>query len=85
MSATDHDMLVARLSALEERVESLEGERPGRKKLPIVVSQEGVCGVDPGTDSASCPFASLYRRQKGCKGTACVVKSREYHANRKSR
>ncbi len=79
----EFDQVVARLTALEERVESLEGERPGRKKLPIVVSQEGVCGVDPGIDSASCPFASLYRRQKGCKGTACVTKSRAYHAGRK--
>ena len=83
MSTTDIDLVLARLSALEERVESLEGERPGRKKLPIMVSEEGVCGVAPGTDSGSCPFASLYRRQKGCKGTACITKSREYHANRK--
>lgn len=57
----------------------LEGERPGRKALPIVVSEEHVCGVDPETDSTVCPHASLYRRRKGCLGDACQRKSDEYY------
>ena len=74
-----------RLARLEAKVATLESKRPGRKALPIVVSQEGVCGVDPDIDSSVCPHASLYRRQKGCKGTACVQLSQEYYgARRKS-
>lgn len=85
----------ARLAILErsyqnlaERVETLEGGRPGRKPLPILVSIEGVCGIDPARDSETCPDATLYRRQKGCKGTACLEKASEYYseyrANRKA-
>jgi hypothetical protein len=67
-----------RLTALEERVESLEKGRSGRRAKPILVSHTGICGVDPHRDSSECPDASLYRRQKGCKGTACLAKSAEY-------
>ena len=74
-----------RLASLEARVESLEAHRPGRKALPIVISQEGVCGVDPESDSASCPHASLWRRQKGCQGTSCVNVAAEYYADYRSR
>jgi adenylyl- and sulfurtransferase ThiI len=70
-----------RLTNLEQRVASLEGGRPGRKGLPILVSEEGICGVDPGIDSASCSHASIYRHQKGCRGEACVQKSSEYYKN----
>jgi hypothetical protein len=70
----------ARLTRLEEQVETLMAGRPGRRPLPVTVSEEGVCGVDPDSDSASCPHASLYRRQKGCLGTACQRKTDEYYA-----
>ena len=68
-----------RMARLEERVATLEGGRPGRKPLPIVVSEEGVCGVDPERDSATCGDASLYRHQKGCKGDKCVKITTEYY------
>jgi hypothetical protein len=71
----------ARLTSLEERVEFLEGGRSGRKPRPVVVSEKGVCGLDPSRDSASCPEASIYRRQRGCLGTACRRKYDEYYAN----
>jgi hypothetical protein len=71
--------LQARVEALEERVAALEGERPGRKVLPILVSEPGVCGVDPERRSKNCPDASLYRRRKGCLGTACQQKATEYY------
>lgn len=70
----------ARLTALEQRVAALEGGRPGRKRMPILVSEDGVCGVEPDSDSETCPYASIYRRQKGCKGTACVNKATSYYA-----
>lgn len=80
---TDDDR--ALLLNLKARVESLEKERPGRKPLPIVVSEEHVCGVDPDRDSATCPDASLYRRQKGCKGDRCVSISQEYYGARRAK
>ena len=64
------------MAQLEARVETLEKARPGRKALPVVISKEHVCGVDPLIDSKKCPHASLYRRQKGCMGDACVALSR---------
>lgn len=78
MSMTTTDLKL-RLTALEERVESLEKGRSGRRGKPILVSIEGICGVDPKRDSSECPDASLYRRQKGCKGTGCLLKSSEYY------
>ena len=72
-----------RIARLEARVEALERTRPGRKGLPILVSEEGVCGVDPKRDSQNCPNASLWRRQKGCLGTACVRASAEYFRKRR--
>jgi hypothetical protein len=72
-----------RLARLEANVATLMGARPGRRALPVVVKEAGVCGVSPQIDSASCPYASLYRRQKGCLGDACVIKSAEYYAERR--
>ena len=69
----------SRVASLEGRVAALEGERPGRKALPIVVSERGVCGVDPESDSTTCPHASLYRRRKGCLGVGCTEKSSAYY------
>ena len=70
----------ARLISLEERVAHLEMERPGRRRKPIVVSEEGVCGLVPERDSASCHEATVYRRQQGCRGTACELKAKQYYA-----
>ena len=72
-----------RLARLEANVATLMGHRPGRRALPIVVSEMGVCGVDPESNSVECPHASLYRRQKGCLGVACVTKSLDYYAERR--
>lgn len=69
-----------RLTTLEAKVEALEGGRSGRKGLPILVSVENICGVDPAMDSSICPYASIYRRQKGCMGTACKQKSSDYYS-----
>lgn len=73
--------LEQRVTALEEQVELLLKGRPGRQLRPIVCSQEGVCGIDPDRDSASCEDASLWRKSKGCKGTACQAISSEYYRN----
>jgi hypothetical protein len=73
-------MLDARLASLEERVASLESSRSGRRALPILVSETGVCGVDPESESSTCPHASIYRRQKGCMGTRCMEVARESYA-----
>lgn len=73
------DDVKARLISLEERVAHLEKERPGRKPRPILVSEEHVCGLDPERDSATCPDATVYRRQKGCRGDACVKKAVNYY------
>lgn len=75
----------ARLASLEDRVAALEGERPGRKALPILRSENGVCGVDPESDSTTCPHASLYRRRKGCLGVACTQKATEYYEEYRGR
>jgi hypothetical protein len=68
-----------RLATLEQRVAALEGGRSGRKALPIIVSEKGVCGVNPDSDSTECPHASIYRHQKGCRGTACEVAASNYY------
>lgn len=73
-----------RITALEQRVDALEKGRSGRRGKPILVSIEGVCGVDPSRDSSACTDASLYRRQKGCQGAACVQKSSEYYSGYRS-
>lgn len=73
-----------RITALEQRVEALEKGRSGRRGKPILVSIEGVCGVEPSRESSTCPDASLYRRQKGCQGVACVQKSSEYYSGYRS-
>jgi hypothetical protein len=83
MTMSDDQLLNTRMMQLEARVDALEKGRPGRKRKPIVVSQEGVCGVDPTRDSTTCPDASLYRRQKGCLGTKCVRLTQEYYSERR--
>jgi len=76
MSTTDIEL---RITALEQRMDSMEKGRSGRRGKPILVSIEGVCGVDPSRESNTCPDASLYRRQKGCQGIACMSKAAEYY------
>lgn len=68
-----------RVTALEQRVKLLESERPGRKLTPIVVSEAGVCGIDPKRNSATCGDANVYRYQKGCRGTACTQIYEDYY------
>jgi hypothetical protein len=75
--------LAARVAALEARLDTLEGKRKGgRPSKPILVKAEGVCGVEPSIDSATCPYASLYRRRQGCQGAACVRASSTYYKER---
>lgn len=81
MAKGESEELLPRLAALEEQVNFLLKGRPGRRYLPITVSKEHTCGVDPLRNSAECPDASLWRRNKGCKGDACVAASTEYYQN----
>jgi hypothetical protein len=72
----------AHVENLIERVYELEQRKKGgRKSKQILVSAEGVCGVDPERDSSTCPDAGVYRRQQGCLGAACKAKASEYYAN----
>lgn len=80
----DPKAMLAMITNLTARVETLEKQRPGRKPRPVVVSEEHVCGVDPSRDSATCPDASLYRRHRGCQGDRCVSISQEYYAERRA-
>lgn len=73
-----------RIKRLEAQIESLNTSRPGRKRMPILVSHSGVCGVEPNTDSGSCPYASVYRRQQGCLGDACMRASSDYYKDYRS-
>jgi hypothetical protein len=75
------EQLDERVSVLEDKVDFLLKGRPGRRYLPVTVSEKGVCGVDPTRDSATCEDASLWRKSKGCRGTACTTKATEYFAN----
>jgi hypothetical protein len=68
-----------RLVLLESKVASLEKARPGRKKVPILVKKDGVCGINPDRDSSTCPDAGVYRHQQGCKGTACAKINEDYY------
>jgi hypothetical protein len=70
---------------LEKRVEALEKHRSGRKGRHIVVSEEGVCGLAPERDSITCPEASLYRRNQGCMGEACMKKASKYYSDRRAK
>lgn len=87
----DDELVQARLQLLEahvenliERVHELETKpRAGRKAKPILVKAEGVCGVDPDRESSTCPDASLYRSNSGCKGDACRAKAKTYYESRK--
>jgi hypothetical protein len=73
------DGLEDRITSLEQTIAHLLTERPGRKPKPVLVSELGVCGLDPDCDSAECTSSSLYRRQKGCLGDACRTKSATYY------
>lgn len=73
------DTLEERVTNLEQAVAHLMRERPGRKPVPVLVSEYGVCGLDPSCNSSECTNASLYRRQKGCLGDACRTKSASYY------
>ena len=81
---TEQD-LVARLAALEERVQQLEDSRPGRKAQKLESTEVGVCGLEPGRDDVSCEDASVYRYQQGCRGQACVRANSEYYAEYRRR
>lgn len=67
------------VEGLNKKVELLESRRPGRKVIPILVSEVDVCGVDPQCDSTACTVGSLYRYQKGCRGAACFKANAEYY------
>jgi hypothetical protein len=69
-------LLTARLNQMENK---RKGGRPSKK---LLVKAEGVCGLDPERDSASCPDASLYRRRQGCGGEACRRISADYYKDR---
>lgn len=73
-------ILGRRVSDLEKRVDALENAKPGRRGVPITVSEKGVCGIDPTCDSATCEKASVYRWQKGCRGTACEKEYKGYYS-----
>lgn len=73
------DELDQRVTALEEQVTFLLKSRPGRQLKPIVVSEAGICGIDPERDSHNCPDSSLWRRSKGCKGYSCLQISSQYY------
>lgn len=77
---TDITVLEQRIEELESRLTQLESRRPGRPAMPIQVSEEGVCGLNPECDSTECENASIYRFQKGCRGWACTRINREYYA-----
>jgi hypothetical protein len=74
-----------RFLQLEKRIDALEKERSGRKGKPILVSEAGICGLEPAIDSATCPFASLYRRNQGCQGDACKAKASKYYSDRRAK
>ena len=79
MTDTDNLSLEQRVVALETKVELLEKERPGRRVKPNVISQEGVCGLDPTRNSAECTDASIYRYQQGCRGDCCDTINTTYY------
>jgi hypothetical protein len=69
---------------LRQRVISLESERPGRKRKPLLaIKRRDVCAIDPERDSTTCPDASIYRYQSGCHGAACRLKQHEAYERRK--
>ena len=73
--------LQEQVADLRERVLKIESSRPGRKGTPVIVSEKGVCGLDPACDSETCERASVYRWQKGCRGTACAEKNSAYYSD----
>lgn len=89
MSKTTEQRLAAleqQTTALVQRVNTLEGARPGRKAKPMVsLRVKGVCAIDPTRDSATCPDHSIFRYQKGCHGTACLKEQQDAYERRKTR
>ncbi len=78
--------LAQRVTALEQRVQTLESNRPGRKAKPmLVLKQKGVCSLDPTRDSATCPDSSIFRYQSGCHGTACLAEQQAAYERRKNK
>jgi hypothetical protein len=73
--------LEKRVTELEQQLAVLQKSRPGRKTKPIIVSEAGVCGINPDIDSALCDDASIYRYQSGCRGIACAQRNRNYYAD----
>jgi hypothetical protein len=77
-------LLTALTNSLERRLSKMETQRKGgRPSKPIIVKTEGICGVEPAIDSATCPYASLYRRRQGCQGDACMKASSDYYKEHK--
>ena len=84
-SVEDTQALRYAVTALEQRVEALEAERPGRKAKPLVaLRQDGVCAVSPDIDSSTCPDASIFRYQQGCHGNKCKAKQHAAYERRKA-
>lgn len=69
---------------VEARLKALEAVKArGRQARKILVSEEGICGLDPERYSATCPDANLYRHRQGCRGTACKNKATAYYKSRR--
>lgn len=83
-SPEDTQALRYAVTALEQRVEALEANRPGRKAKPLVaLRQDGICAVSPDIDSVTCPDASIFRYQQGCHGDKCKAKQHDAYQRRK--
>ncbi len=75
------DYIESRLAEIGDDVETIKSHKPGRKGKPILTSEVGVCGLDPTCDSSKCDDATIYRYQKGCRGTRCVEINRDYYSD----
>lgn len=74
------NMLISLVGELTNRLDRMEATRKGgRPAKVILVKEDGVCGLNPGSDSYVCPDASLYRRRQGCQGDACVLAASDYY------
>lgn len=82
MSTVDRLKVVEdKVQTLEEEVEALkQSPRPGRKAKEMPHAGEaGVCGITGDEDCETCEHSSIYRYQRGCRGTACVAANRDYY------
>ena len=73
--------ITSRLAEVEKRLDALE-KKSSKPRRPLLVSAEGICGLDPERFSAICPDGSLYRRNQGCLGIACKETASKYYAKR---